>query len=378
MKQKILKTSTLFIIVLLLPLNVINSQVKVSEVIQYSKTAESNENKLYLIDFWATWCAPCIHVKKYLGSLQKQYPKDFYIVSISEENPEKVKKFLSKNPTTLAVAIDFEGETFNKNKIRVLPHAILVNADGHIVWEGAPADLKNHHIEKFLKQYKKRASFKDIFEIKDIAVTDVTSYIPTSDFEIKELNDTMNTNIEVNEQNGYLKLQGKLSNILSYASNVYSEQIEVPESMNKYYQIFIRKDSNAYKNIEDTILSDLNLQYTTEQSKGEALVLKVETPTFWDTTQINWGTGSPSFMVGDSEIKADNVSLYEVSNVLAKAIEMPVIIEPSGFDTSGKHDWQIHYKYFNLMQGELQDSYGIKAEKKQTSYTVFSVTKKAP
>lgn len=85
------------------------SQVKISELLQKSDYhSETSKQKLFMIEFWATWCGPCITVSDYLDVLQEQYIKDLYILSISEETPETVKKFLSKRPTRFATAIDYE------------------------------------------------------------------------------------------------------------------------------------------------------------------------------------------------------------------------------------------------------------------------------
>ena len=102
-------------------------QIKVSEFIQYSKIATSNSNKLFFVDFLATWCGPCITAKEHWVVLQKQFPSDFYIVSLTEENPLTVERFLKKKPTELAVAIDYKGETFNDYNVRVTTCGAFMN-----------------------------------------------------------------------------------------------------------------------------------------------------------------------------------------------------------------------------------------------------------
>ena len=359
--------------------NFSSSQVKISEMVQYSKFAKSEENALYLVDFWATWCAPCIHVKKYLGSLQQQYPDNFYIVSLSEENPEKVKRFLSKHHSKLAVALDYDGETFRKNAIRSLPHAMLLNANGNVIWEGHPADFKSYHVDKYLRQNRKKTSVDNIFRAQAIAEDVIEEiYVPSKDFELKEILNSDTMNLEVSKLSSYIKLSGSLKSILSYASKVYEGQIVIPELQNRNYEVYVKEDSESYTNIAMAILSELDLDYEKSQAVGEALVLKIVNPMFWDANQIDWGKGSPSFLVGDSDIKADNITLYDVSHILASAVELPVVIEPNTFEDNDKHDWQIHYRFLDLMKSELKDTYGIEAEKKSTSYAVFKVIKKAP
>lgn len=366
-------------LLLVLPSQQLVSQVKISEVLQYSKTASSNDNALYLVDFWATWCGPCIHAKKYLGSLQRQYPDGFYILSLSEENPTKVKRFMQKHITNLAVAIDYNGETFSKYVGRTIPHSTLFNAKGKVLWEGHPADLKPYHVKRFLQQNKTEISVSEFFKVIGMESQEAEAlvYIPTKDLELK-VSDAVVEDIQVNEANGYLHMTGDLRHLLSYASNVYKAQIVMPQELNKTYELYVKKDSESYKNISESLMAELKLQYTEEQSRGKALILSLDNPRFWDTNQINWGDRSPSFLIGDSDIKADNMGLSDVSSVLARTLEMPVVIAPTNYDLEKQHDWDIHFKFFDLMKAGLMDNYGIIAEEKETQYTTYNITKKAP
>lgn len=350
-------------------------------MIQTSKTAKSDTNALYFIDFWATWCGPCIHVKKYLGSLQRQYPNDFYIISISEENPIKVKRFLENRPTDLAVAIDYNGETFTKNNIRTLPQGILINAKGQVLWEGHSAEFKTAHIDKFLRENKTKKKLSSLFKVKQDAQKVVKpDYIPRKSFELKRLNDELTEGVSVKDNFGYLELKGSLQTILAYTAKIYKEQINVPKELNLSYQLYVKKDSEYFADISSSILNELKLDFIQSESKGNVYVLNMENPKFWDTYQIEWGKNNVAYLIDDSQIQADNVTLKDITFTLATVLDEPVVVKPYNFNDDDKHDWQIHYKFFNLMKSDLMDNYGIRIEKQEEEYPIYKITKakKAP
>jgi thiol-disulfide isomerase/thioredoxin len=62
---------------------------------------ESNKGKVVLVNFWATWCVPCVKEFPEIVQLYKDYKKkDFKVIFISVDSPEeidnKVKPFLNK------------------------------------------------------------------------------------------------------------------------------------------------------------------------------------------------------------------------------------------------------------------------------------------
>ena len=103
--------------------------------------------KVYIVEFWATWCAPCKVSIPHLTEIQKQYKdKGVTVIGISTEEPKTVRPFVQKmgDKMDYAVAVDVEGfmqknymDAFNKQGI---PQAFLINKAGKIVWEGHPLD----------------------------------------------------------------------------------------------------------------------------------------------------------------------------------------------------------------------------------------------
>jgi thiol-disulfide isomerase/thioredoxin len=74
---------------------------------------QSDGGKLKVINFWATWCKPCVKELPYFISAQKQFPKvEFIYMSIDfSENAAKVEKFAKKkglNPSGLYLIDDVD------------------------------------------------------------------------------------------------------------------------------------------------------------------------------------------------------------------------------------------------------------------------------
>lgn len=365
------KKSFVFVAFILCPLFFFG-QIKISENIQASTIAQSDENALYFVDFWATWCGPCIHVSKYLESLQRQFPNDFYILSLSQESAEVVKRFMPKHDMGLAVAIDYQGETFAKNNIKSLPYGILYNADGEKLWEGHAAELKNYNISGYLETNKKKISVASFFNVeKYVELAPKEEETIKKNFEYYEDKNIEfeSSEIQVINKGDFVELRGSLQDIISYNLQRYKGQVEIPAHLNRYYSMRFKKDTNTFLNKEKHILRALKLKKIDKEQEGDVLVLSIDRPNFWDTNQINWGENNQQFLIGDSDIQADNVSLNEVVYKLSGLLETPVVFDKVIKDDD-LHDWQIHYKYFDFMTSNLSD-YGIKAEKKVEKYTRY-------
>ena len=91
-----------------------------------------------LINFWASWCGPCIQEMPELDRYAKtQGPNGTQVVGIALDDPEAVRAFLRRTPVGYPILLDTAGPRDSGvqlgNPKGVLPYSVLVSADGRLL-----------------------------------------------------------------------------------------------------------------------------------------------------------------------------------------------------------------------------------------------------
>jgi thiol-disulfide isomerase/thioredoxin len=92
------------------------------------------KGKVLLLNFWATWCAPCVKEMPSLDRLQAAFPKDrFLILPLSIDGPTKPKVapfYKDQKLRNLGIYFDKGRKTMQGLDVTLLPTSILVDAGG--------------------------------------------------------------------------------------------------------------------------------------------------------------------------------------------------------------------------------------------------------
>jgi len=91
-----------------------------------------------LVNFWATWCKPCLKELPYVEELQQKYREEgLTVVAISEDNARsvgKVKSYIQSTVYTFTVLLDTNGEAKRRLKAWATPYTVLFDSDGSKVY----------------------------------------------------------------------------------------------------------------------------------------------------------------------------------------------------------------------------------------------------
>lgn len=117
----------------------------------YVRNPVAVQGKPLLLEFWATWCPPCRRSIPHLNEIYAKYKaRGLVVVGVTDEDRPTVEAFFKKIPMNYTVAIDPNGSLAQGFGIDAIPHAMLVNKAGKIVWEGHPMALTDSAIESIL------------------------------------------------------------------------------------------------------------------------------------------------------------------------------------------------------------------------------------
>jgi thiol-disulfide isomerase/thioredoxin len=115
-----------------------------------SLAMQAFRGKPLLLNFWATWCPPCVDEMPLLDSFFRQNSsKQWQVVGLAIDQPSAVRKFLDKTPVSYPIGLaGFGGTELSKtlgNESGGLPFTVVVGANGEVVQRRmgrvAPADL---------------------------------------------------------------------------------------------------------------------------------------------------------------------------------------------------------------------------------------------
>ncbi len=132
--------------------------IAVGKFVKGEPITSFEKGQVYVVEFWATWCGPCIKAIPHITALQKEY-KDKGVrmlgVSVWENDQSKVEPFVKEmgDKMNYTVAMDdvANGAKANDGKMSKtwmaaagrngIPSSFIVDRDGKVAWIGHPMEL---------------------------------------------------------------------------------------------------------------------------------------------------------------------------------------------------------------------------------------------
>ncbi len=96
--------------------------------------ASFKNKNVVILDFWATWCGPCVQAMPVIEKVAEKYKEQgvlLFAVNIREQ-PEEIEKFLKEAEIKVAVALDSEGSAAEAYLANAIPQTVLIGKDGSV------------------------------------------------------------------------------------------------------------------------------------------------------------------------------------------------------------------------------------------------------
>ncbi|MHC4811217.1 MAG: TlpA family protein disulfide reductase [Planctomycetota bacterium] len=104
------------------------------------------EDRVVVVDFWATWCGPCVASIPHMNELAERFGDRASFVAVSNEGAEQFRVGLERigrgvEDFGASLALDPVGRMAGAAGLQGIPHLLVMSRDGIVRWQGHPRDL---------------------------------------------------------------------------------------------------------------------------------------------------------------------------------------------------------------------------------------------
>jgi peroxiredoxin len=95
-------------------------------------TLSDMKGSVVILDFWATWCGPCVASLPHLNKIYNEFEKDgLKVYALNQrEDKQKVAAFIKDKTLTIPVLLDKEGAVAKQYLVTGIPQTVVIGKDG--------------------------------------------------------------------------------------------------------------------------------------------------------------------------------------------------------------------------------------------------------
>jgi thiol-disulfide isomerase/thioredoxin len=95
---------------------------------------DSLHGKVVLVDFWASWCGPCLQSFPWMNELHAKHGGDgLVIIAVNvDQEPAQAEAFLEKVPARFRVEYDHAGDLARQFNVQAMPTSVLIDRGGKV------------------------------------------------------------------------------------------------------------------------------------------------------------------------------------------------------------------------------------------------------
>jgi thiol-disulfide isomerase/thioredoxin len=315
---------------------------------------DAGNKKLLVLNFWGTWCSPCIPEMDSLARLQRANEKKLQVIALSNDSPERLKKYTGKKPSALWLATDTSYFLYQLFGFSSVGHSAIINTDKKIVALVLTHSINQQMIDKLLRG----DTVSSNADIKEIAIN--TAEDP---FGVDSLTaESFTVRGYMYGSPGMSKTPNsgpyayrRISFFNTCATSIYTQAFDINSPKQVFYEmdkkeacdydnkkslycldILVKPDQkdSLYQLLQQKLMTIMPLKARIEQRKMPVYVLKRK-----ENTSLNFRVSEAtksSYNFSGNGYEGTAVLISEFTNkYLANELEMPVVDETG---LTGKYD----------------------------------------
>lgn len=336
-------------------------KIELSEWVLAPSVAQTQKPLIFL-DFWATWCKPCLTSMTYTKTLESTFEDDVLFVYLSDEPAHKVSRFMEEKNLHFISALDQERISINRFDIQILPQAILMGPEGQVIWKGKPTDLSAQDLQSFVQHYATKKGNKDRFvlnqKIEEELVWNNFQHQPSSLFYAIDEHVSSQYSFEA----GDYSFSGPVETLISLVYGVADYQIK-PTQKDQYLRI--KSDAQSAFEFNNLVDQFLRKHYQMHSKTQKHLIYELHLKNdenLLDAQVYDFEKGNNAYLVDESSVLIDNADLQAMTGILSSF---------SDYDFTYKgqnkklYDWNIYVGDAQNMWLQLKEEFQFTVKEKE-------------
>ncbi len=105
-------------------------------------TLAQHAGKVVVVDFWATWCGPCIRAMPKLESLSRRYAGQVEVIAVNLDDFAKARKMFDEGGYRMTLVAD-DGQVSSRYGVSTIPHTVVIDREGVVrfVYRGGTSKI---------------------------------------------------------------------------------------------------------------------------------------------------------------------------------------------------------------------------------------------
>ena len=329
------------------------------------KSLSALKGKVVVLEFWATWCAPCVAEIPHLNQLSEEFrDKQVQFISVTDEGEDVIAPFLKRQEMKSWIGLDTDRSAFEAYGVRGIPRTFLIDQKGIIAASLHPVGLSSDIIKKVIAGEKIERPKLPKPKTVENEGTDPIFKILIAPTEKRKW-----PSFGTGSSKGYRKLDAEgitLHQALSSAYDVPKTRIIGPETLlDSWYTISAKLPRDQFDLLlQQALTTSLQLRVSNQKKPVEIFVLTAGEDSAEKLKPTVMGSGGSMTMGGRGKIKTMNGEISRLAQSLEHVLEHVV---EDGTGIEGKYDWELTYDEDdpNSVIAVLEEQLGLRIRKEQ-------------